>query len=259
MNIHVIMRRVPDTEAALKFRGTAVNEEEVEFVVNPYDEYAVEQAIQLKEQIANAAVCVWAVGPAPMDKQLKWALQLGADTAVRIWQDGFTDVSETAELAIFASLFNRRPFDVLFVGKKRIDHDSSALPFLLAEKLSVPVCPAAVAFAFDGEKGVIQAQGMLQNRQVTLSGPPPAIIACEKGLNQPRYPSLKAMMRARRKKIDSMAIADLGLQLDPQQARYPVKAFERPVLQRRAEILSGDAREKARHLADIIAQDIKAL
>lgn len=255
MKIAAIIRSVPDTEAKLRNIGRDINREEIEFIVNPYDEYAVEEALKLREKVNDSTVDAFCLGPQTVDKQLKWSLSVGSDEAYRISTDNWYNIRESAQAKIFSRVLKDREYDFVFIGKKAIDYDISSLPFYLGLSLNYKVMPAVVSFDYSAEDNMVSLSGLIDSIKVNKKGKPPVIICCEKGLNEPRYPSLKNIMKAKKKEINVIDV-DEG---DYKNFLVEIKALNIPSVKRKAEVLSGERCDIVKKVVQIISQEIKVL
>lgn len=254
MKIAVIIRSVPDTEAKLRISGNDIKREDIEFVVNPYDEYAVEEAVKLKES-AGFPVSVYCIGSDSADKALKWALSIGADEAYRISPDGGHSIKELKTAEIFADILKKENYDFIFIGKRSIDYDISSLPFMLGVSLKYKTMPNTISFEYDKDKNEATMKGLVDNSKVIKKGTPPIIISCEKGLNEPRYPSLKNIMKAKKKKINILEIPKEEYEND----LIPVCKLSVPAMARKSEMMDGEREEIAKKIVHIISKEIKVL
>lgn len=203
MNILVLLKRVPDTAAKVSVAadGLTLDPSGVEFVMNPYDEIAVEQAIQLKEA-GGGQITVLCLGPKEATKEIRTALAMGADEGILLVDDApARDAGSTA--AALAAAAKDVSFDLLLAGWKAVDTDDGAVPHLLAAALGIPCVTMAVKLEVgDGSAEVHrEVEGATEVVKTSL----PALITVQKGLVEPRYTSLKGIMMAKRKKIDERA------------------------------------------------------
>jgi len=216
MNIVVLMKQVPDTETKVKVSadGPEIETQGVSFVVNPYDEYAVEEALKIKEARGEGEVTVVCMGEEQATAAIRTCLAMGADKAVHITGDAFarSDAYATA-LALSKAVAPLEP-DIILCGKQAVDDDVGAVGIELAELLDMPHVQATskLEIAEDGKKAVAhrEVEGGHEIVEVDL----PAVFTCEKGLNEPRYASLKGIMQAKRKPVEPKDEAALGLNAD---------------------------------------------
>jgi len=205
MKIVVCVKRVPDTEARIKVSsdGKGHDPDGVETILSPYDEIALEAAIQLREAGVADEVTIVSVGPATVTKELRTGLAMGADRAVLLVDDARRDASGVAA-ALAAELGAIGP-DLVLCGWKAIDTDASEVPFRVAHALGMPAISYAVGIAVDGGKATVrrEVEGTTEVIEVTL----PAVVTAQKGLAEPRYPSLKGIMMAKKKPLEEKPAA----------------------------------------------------
>ncbi len=258
MKILVCLKQVPSTESRIKpaADGKAADLTGVDWVVNPYDEFAMEAALQLKEKQGGEVVVI-SVGGEKVEEAMRTALALGADKAVVLKDPAYALADALAVSAALAALARREAPDVVFCGKQALDDDQMAVPAMLAERLDLPQVTVIVGleFAADGKSGTAmrEVEGGLEQVEFTL----PAVLAAQKGLNEPRYASLKGIMAAKKKPIESVSAADLGLPAPA--ARIEVLAVTQPAQERKMKMLEGDADAQVAELVRALRDDEKML
>jgi electron transfer flavoprotein beta subunit len=212
LKILVTIKLVPDTNADKRIDPATKRlvRTGVETVLNPFDEYALEAALQLKEQLADGStVTVVSMTPASGKEIVRKALAMGADDAVMISDDGVggSDLWGTA-LVLAAAIKSLAP-DLVVTGTQSTDAIGGILPGMLAEKLGLPGLTYARSLAV--ADGRVRVQRETETGYMTISAPLPALVSVTKSANEPRYPSLKGIMGAKKKEIKQLAAADLGL------------------------------------------------
>jgi electron transfer flavoprotein beta subunit len=210
----VCVKQVPDTETRVKVAadGRNLDPAGVTWVLNPYDEYAVEQALRVREQQGGGEVVAITVGGAAAQTTLRNVLALGADRAIHLR----TDLSAPDPLAVARSLAAEIRLlspDLVWLGKQAVDDDQAQVGPMLAEFLGLPCATVAVTFALEGDKATVERE-IEGGREVVELGLP-AVITAEKGLNEPRYASLKGIMAAKKKPIEEKpaALGEPGLEV----------------------------------------------
>ena len=204
----VCIKQVPDTETRVKVAadGRTLDPTGVTWVMNPYDEFAVEGALQVKEKLAAGEVVVISLGGAGVQTTLRNALAMGADRAIHLKCDTPSPDSLAVAKALAAAIRDLGA-QLVWLGKSAMDDDAAQVGPMLAELLSLPCATVAASFTLDGAVAKIEREIEGGREQVEL--PLPAIVTCDKGLNQPRYPSLKGIMAAKKKTIEERA-TELG-------------------------------------------------
>lgn len=209
MQIYVCMKHVPDTAANIRPLGGVEFDESVKFIVNPYDEYALEQALQIRESCSGAEVIAVTVGREAAASTLRTALAMGADRAIHIRMETyFTDAIETGRLLHHAISLDGSP-DLILTGRQSIDTEGMQIPYRLGVLFDMPVAVNVVAFSMAG--GLITVEREIEGdvREV-IEMPMPCVVGATKGLNRPRLATLPDMMKARKKEIRVIPQADLG-------------------------------------------------
>ncbi len=226
MNILVCVKRVPATTTRVAIQdGKRLNPDGVEFVVNPYDEIAVEEALRRREAAGTGKVVAVSLGAAEAQKELRQVLAMGADEAVLLLHAdaGFTDAATTARL-LEAEARRRGPFDLLLFGKQAVDRDQHGVGPMVATRLGIPCITEVVKMEIAG--GKVVAEREVEGGRETVEAPLPCAITCQKGLNEPRFASLKGIMAAKKKPLETVQV-DLGaaavevLAMTPPPARSP--------------------------------------
>ncbi len=204
----VCIKQVADTETRVKVAadGRTLDPAGVTWILNPYDEFAVEEALRLKEQLAAGDVVVASIGGAGVQTTLRNALAMGADRAFHLKTDEAAPDSLQVARALSALVRELAP-GVVWMGKQAVDDDASAVGPMVAELAGLPCVTMVAKATIEGGKATLEREieGGREIVEVTL----PAVITAEKGLNEPRYASLKGIMTAKKKPIEERA-AELG-------------------------------------------------
>lgn len=201
MNIAVCIKRVPDSETRVKIGsdGKRIDEAGVKFVLNPYDEFAVEEALQRKEKAGAGEVAVICLGPAAAQETIRTALAMGADRGVLLQSDAIPADGFVTAQAIAAEL-KPGAWDLILFGKMAIDDYNQQVGPMVAELLGLPCVTAVAHLELDGAKGVAERE--IEGGIEVVEFPLPAVITADKGLNEPRYPALKGIMAAKKKPLE---------------------------------------------------------
>jgi|SRR5882757_2561573 len=201
MKIAVCIKRVPDSETRVKIAadGKTLDEAGVKFVVNPYDEFAVEEALRRKEQAGSGEVVVFSLGTAAAQETIRTALAMGADRGVLLQVDKIpTDPFEAAR--VIAAELKATSWDLILFGRMAIDDYNHQVGTLVAELLGLPSVSAVSHLDIDGTKGVAERE--IEGGIEVVEFPLPAVLTVDKGLNEPRYPALKGIMAAKKKPLE---------------------------------------------------------
>ena len=201
MKIAVCIKRVPDSETRVKIAadGKTLDEAGVKFVVNPYDEFAVEEALRRKEKAGSGEVVVFSLGTAAAQETIRTALAMGADRGVLLQVDRIpTDPFEAARL--IAAELKATNWDMILFGRMAIDDYNHQVGTLVAELLGLPSVSAVSHLDIDGGTGVAERE--IEGGIEVVEFPLPAVLTVDKGLNEPRYPALKGIMAAKKKPLE---------------------------------------------------------
>jgi electron transfer flavoprotein beta subunit len=209
VNIVVCVKQVPDTTAKKELGSDfRLNRADLDAVVNPFDEYAIEESLRLKESYGGEVTIV-TMGPARAEDTMRKALAMGADRGVLITDPALEGTDWFGTARVLAAALRRLSYDLVLTGMESTDARTGILPGGLAEMLGLPLLTYA-------GKVQIQDGSICVNRQIPggyqeIEAELPALVSVVKGANEPRYPSLKGIMAAKRKQIDKLSLADLGI------------------------------------------------
>jgi len=221
MNIYVCIKQVPDTETKIipTVDGSFVETSAIKWIMNPYDEFAVEQALLIKQTQPAATVTVVRVGATRDSEALRTAMAMGADEGILVEAtDGLDSYSIAKALKGAIDKTGKKP-DLILTGKQAIDDDALQVPQILAQMLNLPSVSVVVSFEGVGPQIKVKREiegGALEVYDVTL----PAIIACNKGINTPRYASLPGIMKAKKKTLTQHTMADVGVTEADRRVKY---------------------------------------
>ncbi|NPA90696.1 MAG: electron transfer flavoprotein subunit beta/FixA family protein [Chloroflexi bacterium] len=258
MKFTVLLKQTPDTAELPKItpEQALAGNQGVTKVVNPWDEYAVEEGIRLKERFGGETVAM-SMGPDEVDEALKSALAMGCDRAVRLWDESFegSDVWGTA-LVLAKGVEKDGGADVILTGKMSVDGNSGAVAHGVACKLGVSLL-TQVAKIVDISDGMITVERLLDEGRETVRAPLPAVVSVVKEINEPRYPTFIRIRKASRAKIPVLTAADLGLSPDQVGAAAAkvkwTELVKPPAKKREVVIIEGETpEEKARKLLDYL-------
>jgi electron transfer flavoprotein beta subunit len=256
VNIYVCIKQVPDTEATILVKdGKSINETNVKWIVSPYDEYAIEEALKLKEKIAGSKVTAVCLGPERVQNALRTALAMGADTAVHVESAVALDSQNTA-LALAHVIRSDKEFGVVFLGRQAIDDDACQLHILLAEELSIPVATNVLAFAFDGQKVKVEREIDEGAREV-IEMAIPCVVAAAKGLNTPRYASMMGIMKAKKIEIRKVVLAETGIDESRNQVR--LLKLSAPAEKPQGRVIPGEPAVAVHELVRLLREEAKVL
>jgi len=255
MNIAVILKRVPDTEATIEVdrsEPTTIVEDEVKFVLNPYDEYAVEEALAIAADKDGEAIGV-CIGPEEAETVIRSGLAMGLNRAVLISDPGAVDADIITQGKILAAAIRDLDASLVLCGREFIDTQEDAMAAAVAQNLDMPhvlnagkidLTDDRVTVVRDIEGGALEIETLL-----------PAVISCQKGLNDPRYPTLIAIKRSKRKEIKKVSLSDIGIEIGPPKSR--VEALKQPPPRAQGVTATGDPEDVVSQCLTWLADEAK--
>ncbi|MCX6568418.1 MAG: electron transfer flavoprotein subunit beta/FixA family protein [Candidatus Aminicenantes bacterium] len=260
MNILVFVKRVPDTESRIRIQHEtkSIVEDGLNFVVSPYDEYAVEEALKLREA-KGGTVRVVSVGKDETATVLRKCLAMGADEAFLVKDDSpeTYDGLRTARIIARAVEQKFAGTDLLLFGKQSVGADNSQVPAMVAELLGLPQATVVTKFEVEGAAATAlrEIEGGMEKVALSL----PAVVTAQKGLNEPRYETLKGIMAAKKKDIPVVKLEELGFGSDELASQVEVTGLDVPAQRQAGKILKGDPAETARELVRLLRSEAKVI
>lgn len=241
-------------ESKFKVDGSWYATSDLAWRMNEYDEYAVEQAVQLKEQVDGSDLTVLCIGPDRVKETMKKALAMGCDRGFHIADDSPQDKDPRAIASLIADYAKEQSFDYIFTGMQSQDRGSAQVGIMVAELLDIPAVSTIVDFSFEAKAVTVRRELEGGTRAVVkIQGP--ALFTCQLGLNSPRYPTLPNIMKAKKKELIIVNISDLqkleNLQ-ETMQMSYPEKKGGGLVLE-------GDPADLAKQLISILKEQTSVL
>ena len=253
MKILVCIKQVPDMESKFKIdtAGTWYDQADLAWRMNEYDEYGVEQAVRVKEQVGDADVTVLCIGSEKVKETMKKALAMGCDRGVHVADDNVSSKEPYEIAAIIAEFASDKGFDLIFTGMQSQDRGSGQVGILIAEILSVPSVSTIVDFEYTDE--LVDVKRELEGGvRALVSVKTPALFTCQLGLNTPRYPTLPNIMKAKRKELISIAVDEL-LKVE---ARQQTEKIYFPEKKGGGMILEGDPADLAEEVIQILKEKL---
>ncbi|MBO8156400.1 MAG: electron transfer flavoprotein subunit beta/FixA family protein [Bacillaceae bacterium] len=257
MNIYVLMKRTFDTEEKIVIEDGRIEEEGAEFIINPYDEYAIEEAIQLRDE-HGGEVTVVTIGNEEAEKQLRTALAMGADKAVLInTEDDLEESDQYSTTKILEAFFEDKEYDLILAGNVAIDNASGQVGPRLAERLGIPYVTTITDITIDGESVHIErdVEGDVEKVDTSL----PLLVTCQQGLNEPRYPSLPGIMKAKKKPLEELEIDDLDLDEDDVEPKTKTLDVFLPPEREAGKILEGEIDDQVKELVSLLRSEAKVI
>jgi electron transfer flavoprotein beta subunit len=225
VKILVTVKRVPDPETVIKIAPDAANivSDNVKWVINPFDEIAIEEALRLKEKVAGTEVVLVSIGAKTSQEQLRTGLAMGADRAILVVSEQALEPLAVAH--VIQKLVGTEKADLLILGKQAIDDDSNCVGQMLAELLQWPQATFASKVELAADQKSAKVTREVDGGLETLNVPLPAVVTADLRLNEPRYASLPGIMKARKKELKEIPVADLGIDVTP---RLKILKLETP-------------------------------
>jgi electron transfer flavoprotein beta subunit len=213
VKILVCLKQTPDTEATIKITGDGkgIEEQNIKWVMSPYDEYAVEEAIRLKEKQGGETVVV-SMGPDRTVESMRTALAMGMDRGVHCWDPAFAGSDALATAKVLAAVIKKENPDLVLCGRQAIDFDQAQVPSFVAETLGLPQVFMVAKLEVKDNKATCNRR--IEGGEEIVEAALPAVLTCDKGLNEPRYASLPGIMKAKKKEVKKFGLADSGLAAD---------------------------------------------
>jgi electron transfer flavoprotein beta subunit len=256
MNIFVCVKQVPDTETKMKLGAEGLDITGVKWILNPYDAHAVEEALKIKAAHPAAVVHVITLGPkARVTEVLVTALAMGADEGILIDSPASMDTALTARALAKAIQTVGQP-NLVLTGKLAIDDNQSAVPQMLAEFLAIPHVNGVSKLEFTPENVIAEREiegGAKEVFRVAL----PCLIGATKGLNNPRYPSLPGIMKAKKKVLKEFNLEALGINSGEPKTIY--SNFQLPPDRPAAKMMSGDSLAQVKELSRLLREEAKVI
>jgi len=249
MNLVVCVSQVPDTATRVKIGPDEkhIAEQDITYVVNPYDEYAVEEALRIKEA-GEGSITVIGIGPERVSQALRSCLALGCDEAVHVKTPGPVD-DPLQQARLYAAAIKDLPFDMILTGKQSVDDDTLAQGPMLATMLGVPCLTEVVSLETAEDR--ISAAREVEGGKQKVSAALPAVITAQKGLNEPRYASLKGIMAAKKKEI-------AVLEIDPGEATVETDILTLPPPRPEGRIV-GEGPDAVPELVRLLKEEAKVI
>lgn len=211
MNIVVLVKQVPDSgnPRTLKESDSTVDRENADLVLNEMDEYAIEEALQIKERLGDSEVTVLSVGPESATDTIRKALQMGADKGVLVTDPAIHGSCAIGTAKVIAGALGKLEWDLVMTGAESTDGRVTVMPAMLSELLGITQLSSARKVDIDGNDVTIERQ--IDGGYQVVKGQLPAVISVWDTANEPRYPSFKGIMAAKKKPIETMTLADTGV------------------------------------------------
>lgn len=264
MKILVLIKQVPDSTTNVRIRpdGEDIERAGVKMVVNPFDEFAIELAVQLREKRGDVSqITALTVGPAGAAEALRTALAVGCDDGLHLSDAAFDKLDELATARLIAAVVRERGYDLIVRGKQEIDLDSGQVGPALAEALDLPHVGAVTALEIAADGQSLKASRRIEGAEERVECSLPAVLTIEKGLVEMRYPSLPNLMKAKKKPVTTVKAAEVpGLaELAGGAGGSEMHRLAPPPERPAGRILSGEAEDTVRELVRLLRQEAKVI
>ena len=262
MKIIVCIKQVLDTSATIQIENGQVVSPGSSRIINPYDEYAIEEAVRIKAKKPDTEITLLSLGPEGFKDSIKRALAMGADKAVQLMDPRFVGLDSYAVTRILMRYIESIPYDLILCGKQAVDVDMAQTGPTLATFLGIPFVTVVTGMEFSDDfqnaKITRQVEGGSEIRELTL----PLLVTCQKGLNEPRLPSLKGIMAAKKKEVLTLSANDLGIEegtLNIEDNKIVQENLCLPPERKKGIILEGSEEETSGNLVRMLRKEEKII
>jgi electron transfer flavoprotein beta subunit len=259
MKIVVAIKQVPDTATQVKVAGDGKSIETagVTWIVSPYDEFAMEEALRIKEKRGQGEVIAVSLGPDRVKEALRSCLAMGCDRAVHLNDPAWAGADTLTTARALAAVIKQEAPGLALFGRQAIDDDMGAVPVQVAEILEWPCAYWVMEETIDAGGTSVRAARQVEGGLEIFDLPLPAVLSAQKGLNEPRYPTLKGIMGAKKKEIKDVKATELGVTAEPPQ--LSVVGLEALPPRPPGRIVEGDVQTAVKELVRSLREDAKAI
>lgn len=263
MKIIVCIKQVPDTAARIRIAasGKEIVTSELTYVVNPYDEYAVEEALRIREKTEGEVVVI-SMGPDRVSEAIRTTLAMGADRGIHLRDSAFEGSDPYATSKLLAKVISGMEYDLILCGKQAVDDNASFVGPALAEFLGIPQATVITKLELSADRKSITVEREIEGGKEVLELPLPALVTAQKGLNEPRYASLPGIMKAKKKEIKVMDAASVGMAPDEvgeKGAKKKLISLSLPAERKAGKVIPGEPAEAVKELVRLLREEARAL
>ncbi|MBI4430899.1 MAG: electron transfer flavoprotein subunit beta/FixA family protein [Candidatus Omnitrophica bacterium] len=261
MRIICCVKHVPDTNAQIQLAANKkdIAREAISYVMSPYDEFAVEEALRIREKNPGTTVAVITLGPERVDQVLRTGLAMGADEAIHILDPDSSITDPLIVARCLAQVIKSGGYDIVFCGRQAVDNDAFQVGSAIATMLNVAGMTLAGKVEVDANAKKVKVERIVEGgtRQI-ISGSFPVLITAQKGLNEPRFASLPGIMKAKSKPVTKKNAAELGVDLN---TKMIIELLEVPVYQRKKRVIQAgeDGKSAVKQLIELLRTEAKVL
>ncbi len=259
MKILVMVKQVPDTATQVKIGsdGKQIDTAGITWIVSPYDEFAVEEGLRIKEKRGQGEVVAVALGPDRVKEALRSALAMGCDRAVHVNDPALAAADTLTTARALAAVIKQEAPQLVLCGRQAIDDDMGAVGAQLAEILGWPCASWIMEETVDADAKTVKVGRQVEGGLEVFELPLPAVLSAQKGMNEPRYPTLKGIMGAKKKEIKDVKAADLGLaSVTPE---LSITALEALPARPPGRVIAGETKDAVKELVRALREDAKAI
>lgn len=260
MDIIVCLKRVPDTGARLEIESNGLEvKADFPWILNPYDEFAIEESIRIRGRFGGKVTLIHA-GPEGGEEILKKGIAMGADRAIYVKDQRLKGMDEISIARVLSAVISRIPFDMILCGKQGTDADAGVVGPALAGLLNIPLVSAVKRLNVFSEERRAEAFREVEGGTEVVECTLPALFTAHKGLNEPRYPALSGIMRAKREKIQYLDLNAIGIEPESLLNRnFKRERLSYPLLNRKGMILTGDIRAQVEEAVKFLKEEVKII
>ena len=259
MKILVTIKQVPDTATQVKIGSDAkqIDTAGITWIVSPYDEFAVEEALRIKEKRGQGEVVAVSLGPDRVKEALRSALAMGCDRAIHVNDPALAAADTLTTARALAAVIKQEGPQLVFCGRQAIDDDMGATGAQVAEVLGWPCASWIMEEAVDADAKTVRVGRQVEGGLEVFDVPLPAVLSAQKGMNEPRYPTLKGIMGAKKKEIKDVKAADLGLASTAPE--LSIAALEALPARPPGRVIQGEVKDAVKELVRALREDAKAI
>lgn len=264
MNVIVCLKQVPDTETLIKIKpdGSGIMTEDIKYVMNPYCEFAVEEALRIKEKFGGGQAILVTMGPQRAVESLRTGLAMGADRSIHLNDPAFEGADGFATAKALAEVIKKETFDLILCGKQAVDDDLAQVGPSLAELLNLPHATLVTKLEISPDKKKAKVEREVEGGREVVEVNLPAVFTCQKGLNEPRYASLPGIMKAKKKEVKAINQAALGLPADQvglAGSKSKILKYSPPPSRPPGKVIPGEVLEAAQNLVRLLREEAKII
>lgn len=259
MKILVMVKQVPDTATQVKIGGDGkqIDVTGITWIVSPYDEFAVEEALRIKEKRGQGEVVAVALGPDRAKEALRSALAMGCDRAIHVNDPALAAADTLTTARVLAGVIKQEAPQLVLCGRQAIDDDMGAVGAQLAEVLGWPCASWIMEEAIDGEGKSVKVGRQVEGGLEVFELPLPAVLSAQKGMNEPRYPTLNGIIGAKKKEIKDLKAADVGVSTTTPE--LTITKLEALPARPPGRVIPGEPKDAVKELVRSLREDAKAI